>query len=57
MLTTRSTRLAAGILLLLLFGWSVRSWRKGGVTATAPPAAVMEPADEEEEPKISFPDE
>jgi hypothetical protein len=57
MLTTRSTRLAAGILLLLLFGWSVRSWRKGGVTTTAPPAAAMEPADEEEEPKISFPDE
>ena len=56
MLTTRSTRLAAGILLLLLFGWGVRSWRKGGVTTTPPPTAVTEPVSEEE-PKISFPDE
>ncbi len=56
MLTTRSARLAAGILLLLLFGWSARSWRTGGVTTTPPPEVSTEPADEEE-PKIYFPDE
>ncbi|MEZ5386929.1 MAG: hypothetical protein R3F13_15580 [Prosthecobacter sp.] len=57
MLTTRSARLAAGILLLLLFGWSVRSWRKGGVTTSTPSPAVSEVPAEEDAPQISFPDE
>lgn len=56
MLTTRSARLAAGILLLLLFGWSVRSWRKGGVTLNPPPPVLAEPPSEDK-PQISFPDE
>lgn len=41
MLSSRSTRLAAILLLVLLFGWTVRGWRKGAVTrGPASPHAV-----------------
>lgn len=56
MLTTRSTRLAACLLLLLLFGWIVRSGRKGGVSSQ-PPQKPGAPTALEEEPKMSFPEE
>lgn len=32
MLPSRSARLAAILLLVLLFGWTVRAWRKGQTT-------------------------
>ncbi len=50
MLTSRSTRIAAILLLALLFGWMVRARRKDGVhplpSAPAPPPAAVreEPA-------------
>ena len=56
MLSSGSTRLAAILLLVLLFGWTVRAWRKGGTTAipaTKPAAAT--PVTEIR--KNSFPDE
>ena len=48
MLNTQSTRIAAALLLALLFGWVVRAQRKGGTdvphkTIPAPPAAMQEP--------------
>jgi hypothetical protein len=56
MLSSRSTRLAATLLLALLFGWTVRVWRKGGTTAipSATPAII---APINDTPKNSFPDE
>lgn len=56
MLPTRSARLAATLLLTLLFGWNVRACRKGTTTPlpiTTP--AVNSPVDVP--PKNSFPDE
>ena len=38
MLSSRSARLAATLLLALLFGWTVRACRKGEATTTPPPA-------------------
>ncbi|WP_395717759.1 hypothetical protein [Prosthecobacter sp.] len=32
MLSSRSARLAAMLLLVLLFGWTMRAWRKGQTT-------------------------
>ena len=45
------------LLLVLLFGWTVRSLRKGGTTAipVSTPAAVIAPLDKT--PDSSFPDE
>ena len=57
MLTSRSTTLAATLLLVLLFGWTVRAWRKGG-SRHAPAAAtptMATPANESS--KNTFPDE
>ncbi len=56
MLETRSARLAAVLLLTLLFGWKVRSCRKGATTPlpTAIPA-MKAPVDGAA--KNSFPDE
>lgn len=56
MLASRSARLAAMLLLALLFGWTVRAHRKGGTSAmpSTPPSEtppLHEPA------KSSFPDE
>lgn len=56
MLASRSARLAAILLLALLFGWTVRAYRKGettGIPVSAP--AVMTPVNET--PKTAFPDE
>gem|GEM_PF-1912287 len=58
MLGHRSARLAAALLLALLFGWWVRSWRQPSTpraplpAATQPPSSFSEPA-----AKSSFPDE
>jgi hypothetical protein len=51
MLNSRSTRIAAILLLTLLFGWVVRAQRKGGTHAlppmpTPPPAAVPETSEQ-----------
>ncbi|MBB5031651.1 hypothetical protein [Prosthecobacter vanneervenii] len=48
MLNTRSTRIAAALLLALLFGWIVRAHRKDGTDTQptdtpAPPTAIQEP--------------
>ncbi|MFO1486472.1 MAG: hypothetical protein U1F71_24125 [Verrucomicrobiaceae bacterium] len=57
MLGSRSTRLAATLLLALLFGWTVRAWRHAGVTTNSPVTtpATSEPV--ESANKSSFPDE
>ncbi len=56
MLSSRSARLAAILLLSLLFGWTMRAYRKGGTT-TIPVSipAAMTPVNES--PKNTFPDE
>ena len=56
MLASRSARLAAMLLLALLFGWTVRAYRKGETTAipATPPSATV-PVNEI--PKTAFPDE
>ncbi|MFZ2276265.1 MAG: hypothetical protein WAW39_00640 [Prosthecobacter sp.] len=55
MLPTRSARLAALLLLALLFGWTVRSSRKGKTTNLPPPAPIAVPL--QDTPPSSFPDE
>lgn len=55
MLPTRSARLAALLLMALLFGWTVRSCRKGKTTNLPPPAPTAAPL--HETPPSSFPDE
>ncbi|MDZ4402592.1 hypothetical protein [Prosthecobacter sp.] len=60
MLASRSARLAAILLLVLLFGWTMRAYRKGKTTVipTVPPAVtapVKIPVNEP--PKNVFPDE
>ncbi len=56
MLASRSARLAATLLLALLFGWTVRAYRKGdtSVMPITPPSETM-PLNEP--PKSAFPDE
>lgn len=56
MLSSRSARLAAILLLALLFGWTMRAFRKGETT-TIPVSipAAMTPVNEP--PKNTFPDE
>lgn len=49
MLNSRSTRIAAVLLLTLLLGWVVRAQRKGGTHAlppvpSTPPAALLQDA-------------
>jgi|UniRef100_UPI0037846FC9 hypothetical protein len=57
MLSSRSARLAACLLLALLLGWVVRAQRKQSATLTAP-VSIPTPAALPEEPaKNSFPDE
>ena len=52
----RSTRLASTLLLTLLFGWTVRAYRKGGTTPLpASPPTISAPPNEV--PKAIFPDE
>ncbi len=56
MLASRSARLAATLLLALLFGWTVRAYRKGEAPAQpVAPASLAAPI--EEIPKTAFPDE
>ena len=56
MLSTRSARLAATLLLTLLFGWTVRSCRKGSTSPLPSPApAVTTPV--APPPNNTFPDE
>ncbi len=56
MLSTRSARLAALLLLTLLFGWTVRAYRKGEAALLKPPApAILTPP--LETPPNTFPDE
>lgn len=55
MLSSRSARLAAILLLTLLFGWTVRAYRKGATTVPAAPPAARPALDAL--PKNSFPDE
>lgn len=56
MLASRSARLAAMLLLALLFGWTVRAYRKGETTAIPiTPPAMSVPV--EETLKTVFPDE
>lgn len=56
MLASRSARLAAILLLALLFGWMMRAYRKGETTAipVSVPAATVPVS---ETPKNVFPDE
>lgn len=57
MLSSRSIRLAATLLLALLLGWTVRAWRKGGPhDAQGAPPAVMTPTTRADA-KNAFPDE
>ncbi|MBE2283514.1 MAG: hypothetical protein IAE77_08625 [Prosthecobacter sp.] len=57
MLSSRSIRLAATLLLALLSGWTIRAWRKGGPHdaqgRTTAPASAPAKADA----KNAFPDE
>ena len=56
MLASRSARLAAILLLALLFGWTARAYRKGTTTPIpSAPSAVTVPINEP--PKTAFPDE
>jgi len=56
MLSTRSARLAATLLLTLLFGWTVRACRKGSTT-TLPSPSPSVPAPVAPPPNNTFPDE
>ena len=56
MLSTRSARLAATLLLTLLFGWTVRSCRKGSTT-TLPSPLPSVPAPVAPPQNNTFPDE
>ncbi|MBN8419650.1 MAG: hypothetical protein J0L73_12085 [Verrucomicrobia bacterium] len=56
MLSTRSARLAAMLLLALLSGWTVRSCRKGATT-TLPPSAPAAARSSPTAPPNTFPDE
>ena len=56
MLSSRSARLAATLLLTLLFGWTVRAYRKG-TTTSAPPPAPAPSAPSYKSPPQNFPDE
>lgn len=56
MLSSRSTRLAATLLMALLFGWVVRAWRTSAPSPQpASPAVMRAPADEKS--NNAFPDE
>lgn len=58
MLGHRSARLAAALLLALLFGWLVRSQRHRGLSDTPQPAEAQTPSSfQESSAKASFPDE
>lgn len=54
MLSTRSARLAAILLLALLFGWQVRGCRNG-TTQALPTATPASSTSQEEAPKTTFP--
>ncbi|WP_395747388.1 hypothetical protein [Prosthecobacter sp.] len=56
MLSTRSARLAALLLLTLLSGWTIRSCRKPGPSRPQPTAPATKPP-VEAAPKSTFPDE
>jgi hypothetical protein len=57
MLSSRSARLAACLLLALLLGWVVRAQRKQSATLTSPVMAPTPAALQEEPAKNTFPDE
>lgn len=57
MLSSRSARLAACLLLALLLGWVVRAQRKQSTHLTAPVTAPTPAALPEEPAKNTFPDE
>jgi hypothetical protein len=57
MLSSRSARLAACLLLALLLGWVVRAQRKQSATLTAPATTPTPAALPEEPAKNTFPDE
>lgn len=56
MLSTRSARLAATLLLALFFGWTVRGCRKGKATTYSPQSPTMAAPPREALPS-RFPDE
>lgn len=56
MLDSRSTRLAACLLLALITGWTVRAQRKGTTTVIPSPAPTVT-APVNEPSKSAFPDE
>ncbi|MCB1275601.1 hypothetical protein [Prosthecobacter sp.] len=56
MLPSRSARLAATLLIALLFGWVVRTYRKGG-TSTIPVPSPALAAPKNEPSANTFPDE
>jgi hypothetical protein len=57
MLSSRSARLAACLLLALLLGWVVRAQRKQSATLTAPLTTPVPASLLEEPTKNTFPDE
>jgi len=57
MLSSRSARLAACLLLALLLGWVVRGQRKQSATLTAPLTTPIPASMPEEPAKNTFPDE
>lgn len=57
MLSSRSARLAACLLLALLLGWVVRAQRKQNAALTVPVTAPTPAALLEESTKNTFPDE
>jgi hypothetical protein len=56
MLSSRSARLAATLLLTLLFGWTVRACRKGTTTSAPPPVPALSAPPYKATPQ-TFPDE
>lgn len=56
MLSSRSARLASILLLVLLFGWTVRAWRKGETTLLPASTPAAMPRAVENSP-LSQPDE
>jgi hypothetical protein len=57
MLSSRSARLAACLLLALLLGWVVRAQRKQSAPLTAPVTPPVPTSMPEEPAKNTFPDE
>ncbi|MCE2693425.1 MAG: hypothetical protein QE570_18040 [Verrucomicrobiota bacterium] len=57
MLSSRSARLAACLLLALLLGWVVRAQRKQSAPLTAPVTTPVPASPLEEPTKNTFPDE